>query len=279
MGIFIDSSGNDRYERKLKTSYGHANTARQSGSIGIFLDMGGDDIYPNEHQENNSSWVSGIYGLGKDLEISEAKTEESIEITESIEKMEESDNFEGISIQELFAKASEWEVGDAVERVRIARLKILEREEEAIEFIIENKIMTKSGLELRAILDFVRNSDLMKARLPEALEHEHFRAVGNTIYIIGEIKDVSFLDIFESMLSENKYIGSILSALGNFERDKSIDLLELFMASDNVYHRVTTARSLKQINTERSIDLLLSMKDDECFLIQTMIELEKNIKE
>jgi hypothetical protein len=272
VGIFIDSSGSDRYERKLKTSMGHANPGRQSGSIGIFLDMGGDDSYANEHQSNNSTWVSGVYGIGRDKE-NEINEFQSEKVTNEDNPLENEVNLHKIDIKELFQRASEWEVGNAIERVREARKVLLEREPEAVTYITEHKIMTKSGLELRAITEFLKGSTQMQERLPELLNHEHFRAVGNAIYLIGEIKDESFIETFEQMLSENRYVNGILSALGKFANDKSIDILETYIDSENVYRRVTVARSLKEINTERSIHLLLTMKDDDCFLIKSMIEL------
>ena len=267
VGVFIDSEGNDRYERKLTNSYGHGGTARNSGSIGLFLDLGGHDEYVNEYMVQNGVWTSGYYGIGKDIE--------SIVDEEHMVSQIEQDKYyvldDTLKIEELFSLAAEWEVGNAVEQVRTAREKLLERVEEAVPYIHEKKLMTKSGLELRAIEYLVHNSELMKSSLSKGLNHDHPRAVNNTIYLIGQTRDQNFLDAFRALLNNNKYVNSILSVLGNFESDLCLDLLESYLSSDDVYRRTIVARSLKEINSERSIKLLLSLGDDENFLIESMI--------
>lgn len=272
VGIFLDVKGNDRYERKRKDSYGFANTARNSGAIGLFLDLDGDDIYANENMADNSYWINGFYGIGLD----------TLTLKDDIVKQEKSEVNQlplissNASIEEVFAVASEWEVGSAVNRVRNAREILVSRDYEAVEYIFNDKLMTKSGLELRAITDLTKKSDFMKSKLTAGLNHKHFRAVNNTIYLIGEIEDLSFLDTFETMLDEDKNVNAILSALGKLKDEKSIDLLEKFIDSDDPYRKVITAGSLKNINSDRSIAVLMNLENDNCFLIQSMIRMMKD---
>ncbi|MCL2065081.1 MAG: hypothetical protein FWG98_12040 [Candidatus Cloacimonetes bacterium] len=283
VGIFIDSAGNDRYERKRQDSYGFANISRNSGGIGIFLDMCGDDLYPNDNMMDNSSWINGIFGMGKDMEYTLITPNVVPKLASELAEGEEGgieeqndDSFstflsEKATIQELFSIASGWEVGSAVAEIQEARRVMLHREIETADYIYDKKLMTKSGLELRAILDLARNSEYIWQKLSNGVNHEHFRAVGNTIYMIGELADTSFLDLFENMLDEDRNVGSILSALGNIKTERSIDLLERFMDTDNIYRRVTIARSLLALNSERSLELLMTYNDVDCFLIKTMI--------
>ena len=267
VGVFLDVQGNDRYERKRKDSYGYANIARYSGGLGLFLDTSGNDSYANETMNDNANWINGFYGLGLDtLAISEKKID-LIEDTYTQDPLVDSLS----TIDVIFSAASEWEVGSAKNRVRNARETLITRENEAFDYIFKEKLKTKQGLELRAIVELFKNSSQAKEKLSLGLKHKHFRAVSNTIYIIGELQDTTFIDTFENMLNENKNINSILSALGNMKTSKSIDLLEQYINSDNPYTKVITARSLKSINTTRSIDILNTLKNDNCFLIQSMI--------
>jgi len=274
VGIFIDSAGDDRYERKRKDSYGFANNARNSGSIGLFLDTGGNDIYANELMDDDISWANGIFGFGLDKNEELEEIHEENLVDELFEDEASQDYVDPLlNIKELFAIASEWEVGSALNRVRDARKLLIERDIESADYIFEQKLHTKSGLEMRAILELAQNSDYMKQKLSDGLQHEHSRAIRNTIYIIGELADSSFLEIFEKMLEEELYVSSILSALGNIKTEKSVDLLEKYIDTNDIYVKVTLARSLLSINSDRSIELLLKFKDDDCFLIMSMIKL------
>jgi len=284
VGIFIDGAGNDRYERKRRESYGYGGTARESGSIGIFLDMAGDDNYPTDTQQNDHTWTAGVYGIGIDTVGTPLATSASAENDDNRPaSADDDDNIPEIPdldpdmpIKELFAIAAGWEVGtdQNIARIRKARDIMLTRETEATEYIFENKLKTKSGLEFRAVIDLAKRSDHFKAKLSDGLAHPHRRAVGNTISIIGILSLTEYLDTFADLLAEGKYIGSILSALGSFPDDeRSIDMLQEYIHSENVYTRVITAQSLKEIGTPRAINLILSLKDDPEFLIKSMIDI------
>ncbi|MDD3236167.1 MAG: hypothetical protein PHH43_07555, partial [Candidatus Cloacimonetes bacterium] len=69
VGIFVDKQGDDRYERNDASNYGNGAFARSTGGIGLFLDMGGKDVYPDSTKINDSTWQKGTYGIGRDIEI------------------------------------------------------------------------------------------------------------------------------------------------------------------------------------------------------------------
>lgn len=112
VGIFVDKSGNDRYERSNPQNYGGANLARSAGGIGLFLDAGGTDSYPDSLMANNKTWQSGTYGIGRDLELNLVAKTAIEEIAEMAALPDSTD-----SIESIFAGASEWEVGSAVQRL------------------------------------------------------------------------------------------------------------------------------------------------------------------
>jgi len=267
VGIFLDVTGNDRYERKNIQSYGFGKKARESGSIGLFLDTNGDDIYANEINKNNSNWQTGYYGFGLDTLSIIKKDIYPQPINESIDIDSLS------SIEKIFNYASEWEVGSAKKRVRFARNLLISRDKEATDFIQNNKMDTKSGLEMRAILELTKNSNYMKSKLKTNLGNIKEKVVKNTIYLIGEIADTTYVDTLFSLIRNKKYTNSVLSCLGNMKTSKSIDILINYTNSKNVYWRVTTARSLKKINTPKSLSILKSMKNDKCFLINSMLKM------
>ncbi len=264
VGIFLDVAGNDRYERKNTESYGYGKKARESGSIGLFLDTNGKDIYSNNICNDNSFWQSGYYGFGLDTL---AFSKEQIK-PEIVDEPIDIDSLS--SIEKIFNYASEWEVGSAKKRVRFARKLLISKDKIASDFIIKNKLATKSGLEMRAIVELTKNSDYMKSKLSDFLKDKDDKIVKNVIYLIGEIADTSYVDTLKIVMKNKKYVGSVLSCLGNMKTKESTEILKKYTSSKNTYWRVITARSLKKINTPESMEILKTMKDDKCFLIKTM---------
>jgi len=250
------------------------------GSIGIFLDTGGNDVYANEHQGNDMSWVSGIYGVGRDMNIVRTPVEEpAVESLSSATKEEKIDEFvldENMPINELFALAAQWDIVTVPrERVSEARRVLLERETEAVPYIFESMMHTGSISIQRTILDFARNSDFFKESLPEGLKSSRARTVSNTIMFIGILGLTEYVDTFEEMISDGKNTDNILSALGRLRTEKSIDILAEYIHSEDRYRRVTAVRALKEMNVPRSLEIVLSLDGHECFLIKSMVDIVK----
>ncbi|MBN1756222.1 hypothetical protein JW877_08435 [bacterium] len=67
IGIFVDEQGDDGYlVKKDQNSQGYGNFRREYGSIGIFLDLRGHDIYSGRGK-NSSWWSAGKYGIAIDF--------------------------------------------------------------------------------------------------------------------------------------------------------------------------------------------------------------------
>ncbi|MBN1327182.1 MAG: HEAT repeat domain-containing protein [Candidatus Cloacimonetes bacterium] len=270
VGIFLDVSGNDNYGRKYDSNYGYANQARNSGGIGLFLDSGGEDVYTLERCRDNSNWRAGTYGLGIDtmmVFITEAVTEAAVEEAVSVDSLAE--------IAEIFLIASEWGVGSASKRVEKAGNILLQREAEAALYISRNKMNTKSGLTYRAINLFAENSKYFREFFPELLQHEDTLVIKNTINIIGDLKDTTYIEVLTDFLSDGKYVNTVLASLGNMKTDKVSDILAEYRTSGIEKTRIIAARGLHNINSAYSRELLMQMSDDPSFLIRTMIRLQE----
>ncbi len=271
VGIFLDVAGDDRYERNRDINYGYANQARDSGGIGIFMDLGGVDIYPDTIWQNDSFWVRGLYGIGLDTEIIDYETE--VEDEEEIVSEDISFIDDLTDVEELFSIAAEWEVGSSVDRVRRARARILEFEEAVTEHIIENKLDTKSGLEYRAIYEFALSSEYFQDNLADALTAEDSLKVKNAINLIGDLQIESYLDHLSSFLREKKYITTVIAALGMFSDDEAVTLIVPYIDSPSEHIRFVTARSLLNIDSDLSRRFLFDMRDDPSFLIRTTVKI------
>lgn len=272
VGIFLDVEGDDRYERIRNSNYGYANQARDSGGIGIFLDTGGDDVYSDTLQANNDFWVRGTYGIGLDTTMVAAEDEPEDEIDPELEnQLAEIDTMTVVA--DLFRIASEWQVGSSIERVDRARKRILEFDEQAAEYIYENKLGSQSGLEHRAILAFADESEYFADYLEKGLSHSDSLVVKNSISFAARLGEDDLFHYLADYLEQRKYVPTIILALSAFKTEEAAELLIPFIDSPNERIRFHTARSLKAMENDRSRELLTKMRDDESFLIRTAVKL------
>ncbi len=268
VAIFIDTAGNDRYERYSETNYGYGRTARGSGSIGLFLDTGGDNYYALQDCENDSTWQRGYFGFGLDTLMVEIEDPVEQLSEESLATVDSTD-----TIENLFALASQWEVGSAKKQVEKARAFLLEREDETAGYIAANEMDTRSGLTFRAIEHFAKNSNALQGYFPMLLVSSDSLVVKNTISLIGNLGAEEYLSYLEGFIHRGEYLPTTLSALGGFKNERSVQFLEQFITSSSERLRVITARSLKAIDSEESRKLLSSMSDDSSFLVRSLVDL------
>lgn len=68
-GLLLDKAGDDAYMGKgLGYNQGMANETRGFGGIGLFLDLGGKDVYnKGAPPDNDKLWHQGRWGIGRDL--------------------------------------------------------------------------------------------------------------------------------------------------------------------------------------------------------------------
>ncbi len=271
VALFLDVKGNDRYERFNKSNFGHTNVARDAGGIGLFIDTGGEDNYNSSKAINDSTWISGTYGLGLDIDL-----------FEDIDKVEEAAMEEAsvldttASIDEIFAVAAQWGVGSGKKRVEQAGLILLQRDDEAAKYIYNEQLGTKSGLTYRAIKNYTLKSEVFPDFLLKALTHEDSLWNKNAIAFLSEIGDSIYIDTLTTFISKKKYVNTVLSALGGFKCDKAVNILKDYAEDDSERRRIIVARSLKEIDIPLSRKYLYQMKNDKSFLIKTMIKLAKD---
>ncbi len=68
VGVLIDRGGHDGYFGRDKNAVtGHGNLARDYGSIGVFIDMGGPDTYSEELCGDGQWWSKTSWGVGIDV--------------------------------------------------------------------------------------------------------------------------------------------------------------------------------------------------------------------
>lgn len=272
VGIFIDKAGDDRYENAVNSNYGFGKIARSSGSIGLFLDGAGKDYYPFKTMQDSSSWKQGVYGIGVDSGIyatEPGKRSEVVQLSADIDSL--------AAIETIFGYASEWEVGNVINRVRRAREILLNRADESAEYIISNKMNTRDTKEYRAINEFFEQSVKSQYRLVDSLMEQDSLANKNAISLVSTLELTEYIPFILTFYDAGKYTSACISALANYKDDKHIPYLVKHINSPNEKLRFTVANALKNIDSKQARQKLKTMKKDKSFLVKTLaIEHLKN---
>ena len=266
VGIFVDKSGDDRYERNEAQNYGNAAFARSTGGIGLFLDMGGKDLYSDSSKADNSNWEKGTYGFGRDIELGEVAV-----ATEAAKTSDDPLIAIDAPIAEVFAAAAEWEVGSAVNRVREARKVLVDRQQEALPYIIANKLDGRSGLEYRALEAFLDKVPDFKDSLFNYVEASDSLKAKTAMSLIAGVGDSTLIVPIKRHLEAKRYITACISLLGSIKSDESIEILNTYAFHSSERYRYIVARSLMQIDKPKAKEVLKSMSNDESFLVQALL--------
>ena len=266
VGIFVDRSGDDRYERVNSQSYGHANPARSTGGIGLFLDAGGKDVYPDSLKANDKTWQSGTFGIGRDVNLNLIARTAVEELAETAALPDSTD-----SIEAIFAAASEWEVGSAVQRVKKAREILLSREGEAVEYVVQNKLATDSGLEYRALEALAKSSQAFRSRLFPVIEGADSLAAKNSLALVAGVGDTLLVDVIGRLLAAKRYETACLSALAGVDSPLAVNILRDYIGHPSERFRYITARSLLQNKDPLARTTLYLMREDHSFLVQALL--------
>lgn len=264
VGIFVDKAGNDRYERNEAQNYGSGAASRSTGSIGLFLDLGGKDSYPDSTMADGKTWKKGSFGIGRDISAAEGEAPK-----EEITMLEEP--AADAPIAEIFAAASEWEVGSAVNRVKKAREIMLNRAAETTDYVVKNKLSTDSGLEYRALEALAKgNNDFLQKLFEHTNDPDSLKAK-NAMSLIAGVGDSTLIVPIKAHLTEKRYITACISLLGSIKSEESVKLLSEYSFHSSERYRYLVARSLRSIDSPSAAKALNDMAGDSSFLVKALI--------
>lgn len=269
VGIFIDSQGKDTYAtREKNTGQGSGTWARGFGSAGIFLDLMQKDSYPEMSPgDDDRIWTQGTYGVGIDVHSDSTPEEPEFE-------MQPVPDLEDMTIEEVFEEASMWEVREAKDRVRAGRKELIERGMEAVSYVIENEIDTRSGLALRAISELADSlPDSIAPYLMDVLDDERFWARVNAIYLLGGLKWKPAIDpLLDQIERPGNKKRSAISALGRIGEKRVAPKIAEYLRSDDEPTRISAAVALSRLKDDRTIPALVAALDDEQFTVRSAVE-------
>jgi hypothetical protein len=268
-GIFIDSEGNDLYASSERLGQGSANMARGFGGFGAFIDIGGRDSYPQSRQgKDETVWADGAYGIGYDVKSDESPAEEEFPQRDTLDA--------GVDVERVFGVASLWEVGDNRKRVRHARKRLVAMGMDAISYIIEHKMETKSGLELRSIEEVAKaHPDSIESLLLELLNDDKRRKRANAVWLLGKIASTNSVDHLIVLLDEKRnfrFRHTIINALGEIKEKKATPTITPFLRDKKERMRIASARALGKLDDPEAVSPLLHAFEDDFFTVRVASE-------
>jgi hypothetical protein len=265
VALFIDASGNDVYATP-GVGQGTVTWARGFCGAGIFLDLAGDDTYPAAAAgANGAVWRQNTYGLGIDLD-------RKIEIPgETIPEILLTAEDSLRAVDELFETAALWEVGSAREKVRRARKALIAKGIAAVDYVVREKIDSKSGLEYRAIQELAEAyPDSFVARVLPLLEQGEGeaaeRATRNVIALLWDLKCAAAREPMERLLGKRSYRdhwNHLIGALGRIGDGASAEAIAPFLGDDQERRRLAAVGAIAALKDTTSIPTLVGMLGDE----------------
>jgi HEAT repeat protein len=270
VGIFIDADGNDIYNTYEKEiGQGSGTWIRGFCGIGIFVDLKGKDIYPREIDDKNISiWIKGKYGVGYDVDSSKVLYPEK----------EGKDTLlsDTTNIKKLFEIASLWEVGENKIKVKKAREILSNKKEEALKFIFEKKINTINSLELRAIVEVVKNNkEIAKEYILKNLNCENDTIRRNVIYLAGEAEVEGTSQEIGNLLKKEKnerVKRMIIYSLWKLKNKNFIKEIKECFKTKNEPLKISVCEYFQNIKDTSSISFLIDVIKKEIGVIRYAAE-------
>ncbi len=267
--LFIDLSGYDTYAVR-GGGQGNARWGRGSSGAAVFLDLADRDLYLGEGGDS-TGWHTD-YGTGIDFSV----------VTEGPPVSQDDIGYpETLSLDSLFAVASEWGVSGNRDRVLAHREELSARGEEAVTWVLENHLDSWSGLEIRAIEMAVKdNSEAASGMLLVLLASDSLstRELSNTIHLLGEIGTEearipleAILAMEDSSFTAGRTAG-IIKALGKIGNSESLDIL--FSLTGHPHERVRreVAVALGAISDPGAVPFLEELAADESIAVRSAAE-------
>jgi len=146
LGVFVESAGNDRYHGPP----GRGLAARGSGSVGVFVDLTGQDLYRFGLGDDQAA-ARETWGVARDVETrfsdeTPPVTPENPPVPGS--KLMPSD----AEMANLYRRATQWGVGSAQEDTQAAVRELIAIGAPAFDWMVTNRLAAAQRLEIRAFV-------------------------------------------------------------------------------------------------------------------------------
>ncbi|MFP4458313.1 MAG: HEAT repeat domain-containing protein [Candidatus Zixiibacteriota bacterium] len=184
-----------------------------------------------------------------------------------------------LDIEQLYKNAAKWEVGNARKTVKAAREELIERGEEALDYIFFEKYAYTGGLEDRATKATIKALlDEAEWRIYDCLGDNPRGYLATSARYIGNFKLEDGYDSLLAMLEDTtedrrKIRNTVIRAIGDFGNPDAAPKLHQFLEDTLEYTRITAAVALGKLKNPKSIEHLIEHLDDSLFTVRQAITL------
>lgn len=270
-GLLLDSSGDDMYSFSEVWGLGGVRHGRGYAGMALFLDLGGEDIYPSASPgSNNSLWRQHDYGIGWDRP--------GTFLADAASPQTAADSLWGeetMPLDSLWGIAIEWGVGENRIRVPAARKALASRIEETVPFLRgERKLDTTSGLTRRALQVLVDEEP--EAMTPLLLETLSDSSSDARIMSLGLLSDTLFTSHAGLVAAgmdtlKGRELRVALFALGSMRSVSHLSLISGYFNSDEEQLRLAVVRALAATRAPAALPWLMQGLQDPIFTVRSAV--------
>lgn len=253
IGIFIDSEGNDRY----MGTPGIANPARDTGSVGLFVDLGGQDQY-GRGLEDEGLRINNRWGVALDRDSPMQDRANNAEVNAPRYEVGSLPVPPEEELEKLYADACLWEVGTARETVRTARHRLIGIGMPAAQWMVDKKLALMDNLATRAFEEVLRETR-QGVLLVKPLTSNNPKEVENALRLVISLQVAEAGDEVLRLLKETPGLQRLcISAAGAIRLKAAVPVLLTLAERADSFHRLSIALSLGKIGDPSGMQWLVS---------------------
>ena len=268
--LLLDAAGNDAYFARDGAECqgaGHYNEERGYGSLSLFLDLGGHDVYSagaTDGARLRRPDDGIVFDAGSDALAGTAAT--------AVAEDEKTDTFDPdtATLDELMFHASRYADTDVRKRdKRVAHRALMARGVNALRYLVsgayqDNDAFTALARELAGSLP----DDEVASVLLDRLDDDHMPVRRLAVYLLGDLDTAEHAPRVRALLADEDIAGAAVRTLGKWrDRDAVSDLLPL-LRHPKERRRIVAAMALGEIGDERAAGPLVAALGDPVFTVR-----------
>lgn len=223
VGIHIDRAGDDTYGARREGGLNTGRPARDFGSIGVLIDLGGKDDYLGA-MEDGGVWRGTDTGVGADATPPPAEAPPGPPEPPPIAARLPEGPLSQETFDKLWEIACRWEVGENRAIVPAARKRLVEFGQDVLPYLDARVETDNYGLELRAFVDVLKGLDATEF-LRRNATHGSERRRKVALHVIGELKASDLAPEVARLLDDpalDRRAAAALAAIGSHEGDGTL---------------------------------------------------------
>ncbi|HRJ27426.1 MAG TPA: hypothetical protein PLO61_07965 [Fimbriimonadaceae bacterium] len=246
LAIFLDAQGEDRYQGPP----GKGNAARGSGSLGVFVDLGGQDVYRVGLADGQGA-VTDSWGVALDQPdaldrlISGPQPPEVKPVPGSKPRPSDAE------LEQIYRRATQWGVGSAQNEVAEQTRLLIEIGMPAWEWMLRTHLRTSNRLQQRAFVAVIQGigEPARRALLPFLLSDQDDEA-RNALGVASDAAVFEAAPAVATLLQRPTLQRSAARAAGVLRARECVNPLQPLVASSDRLLALTAMISLAQIGDE-----------------------------